>query len=68
MDYGRGAGVVASAATTVAATNSSYIYNSLPNTGIKSFDALGDFTILAIVAMTVIAISYKIAIAIRSKA
>jgi hypothetical protein len=69
MDYGRGAGVVASAATTVAATNSSYIYNSLPSTGIKSFySILGDFTILAIVAMTVIAISYKIAIAIRSKA
>ncbi len=29
--------------TTVAATNSSYIYNSLPSTGIKSFySILGD--------------------------
>ena len=69
MDYGRGAGAVVSAATSVAATNSDAIYSSLPNTGVKSmYLFLGDFTIVAIVAMTVIAISYKIAIAIKSKA
>lgn len=67
MDYGKGAGIVASAATSVAATNSSAIYNSLPSTGLKSlYSVLGDFTILAIVAMTIFAVVYKLAITIKS--
>lgn len=68
MDYGRGAGIVVSAATGVAATNSEAIYSSLPNTGVKSlYLALGDFTVVAVVAMAAIAVAYKIAITIKAR-
>lgn len=68
MNYGQGSGIVASAATSVAATNSDTIYSSLPNTGAKSiYLFLGDFTIFMIIAMTVIAVAYKIAISVQAK-